>query len=119
MSCKAFLANENIPLASVRKLRLYGYDVESISENFPGISDFDVLKLASDTNRIILTFDRDYGKLVFKYRAFSIPGVVLFRFVPKYPEECADILIKILNSGIKVEEMFTVVDRLKIRQRKI
>jgi uncharacterized protein with PIN domain len=45
-------------------LRTEGFDVLSISELSPGISDDVVLKLARDQGRILLTFDRDYGELV-------------------------------------------------------
>ncbi len=65
-SLKMFLANENIPLKSIKILREKGYDVKAIIEKFPGISDKEVLKIAKNENRIILTFDRDYGKLLFK-----------------------------------------------------
>ncbi|MCY3986906.1 MAG: DUF5615 family PIN-like protein, partial [Candidatus Dadabacteria bacterium] len=54
------LVNENIPLRSVRALRNDGYDVISISERSPGISDENVLQIACADNRIIVTFDRDY-----------------------------------------------------------
>ena len=53
------LANENIPLGSVQALRKNGYDVISISERSLGISDENVLQLASTENRVIVTFDRD------------------------------------------------------------
>ena len=49
------LANENIPLESVRSLRIGGYDVVSISERSPGISDEDVIQIARTENRIVIT----------------------------------------------------------------
>ena len=52
-----FFANENMPLASVRVLREAGFDVASITEDSPGISDEGVLRRAHAENRIILTFD--------------------------------------------------------------
>ena len=38
-----FLANENFPLESIRKLREEGYDVASIIEDSPGITDKEIL----------------------------------------------------------------------------
>jgi hypothetical protein len=38
-----FLANENFPLESIRKLRKAGYDVVSVSEDSPGIEDKEIL----------------------------------------------------------------------------
>ena len=115
-----FLANENIPLKSIKILREKGYDVKAIIEKFPGISDKEVLKIAKNENRIILTFDRDYGKLLFKKKELVPAGIVYFRFTPKYPEECAEVLLKILkNQDIHLKGMFTVVERIKVRQKKL
>ncbi|MEW5920437.1 MAG: DUF5615 family PIN-like protein [Bacillota bacterium] len=61
-----FLANENIPLKSIEVLRKKGFDVKSVSELFPGISDKEVLTFAKKEQRIILTFDKDYGYLLYK-----------------------------------------------------
>ncbi len=55
-----FLANENFPLKSVSILRNSVYDVRSITEDSPGITDEQVLRQAVHEHRIILTFDRDY-----------------------------------------------------------
>lgn len=60
-----FLANENFPLPSVRLLRSAGHDVLSITEESPGISDDRILARAVAEERIILTFDRDYGELIY------------------------------------------------------
>ena len=61
-----FLANENIPLNSIKSIRESGYDISAIIEDNPGVTDEQVLKIALLENRIILTFDRDYGELIFK-----------------------------------------------------
>ena len=60
-----FLANENFPLTSVRLLRQAGHDVVSITEETPGVADDHILARAVIEDRIILTFDRDYGELIF------------------------------------------------------
>jgi len=45
---------------------------------------------------------------------------VYFRFTPKYPEECAEVLLKILeNQDIHFKGMFTVEERTKVRQKKL
>ena len=59
-----FLANEDVPMASIRRLRAAGYDVASIIEDSPGVKDESVLSRAHAEQRIILTFDRDYGELI-------------------------------------------------------
>lgn len=62
-----FLANENFPLDSVIYLREQGFDVSAIGEDNPSITDPQVLEIAQREQRTILTFDRDYGELIFKY----------------------------------------------------
>jgi predicted nuclease of predicted toxin-antitoxin system len=87
-----FLANENIPIGSIKLLRKSGYDVLSILEEMPGAKDSDILKIAYDENRIILTFDRDYGELIYRYKSYPPGGIVYFRFEPSDPEEPSKIL---------------------------
>ena len=113
-----FLANENVPLKSIHMLKEAGYDVAAITEDSPGIRDEEVLNRAANEKRIILTFDRDYGELIYK-KKLSVPsGVVYFRFVPISPEETAETLFNLMEiSNIILEGKFTVVERERIRQR--
>ena len=53
------LANENFPLTSVQFLRSKGHDVLFVGEDFPGISDEEVLEVALKEKRTILTFARE------------------------------------------------------------
>jgi len=109
-----FLANENFPNPSVQILRNSGLDVISVSESRPSISDEEVIKWASSESRIILTFDKDYGEIVFRYR---IPcSVIFFREKGNAPTDSANTLLEILKE-ITVEGHFTVVDKAGIRQR--
>lgn len=55
-----FLANENFPRASFRILRAEGLDIEHIGETNPSVSDEEVMKMALQEERIIITFDNDY-----------------------------------------------------------
>lgn len=115
-----FFANENFPMASIRMLRSNNYNVASIIEDSPGSKDYHVLRRAHEENRIILTFDRDYGELIYKHKLFTPAGVIYFRFDPATPEEPAKILLKILdNSKISIVGEFTVVEKGRIRQRAI
>ena len=111
------LADENIPIASVVALREAGHDVVSITEYSPGISDVAVMKLAHEESRIIVTFDRDYGELVFR-RQLPVPGGVLYlRFIPVSPREPADYIGQLIASGIELAAKFTTADRDQVRQR--
>lgn len=78
------LANENFPRPSVLALRALGVDVESVAESMPGATDRVVLKHAVGTGRWLLTFDRDYGELVF-LRAVPPPPAIVFLRQGPYP----------------------------------
>jgi predicted nuclease of predicted toxin-antitoxin system len=113
-----FLANENIPAYSVKLLRDVGFDVASIAESSRGIDDPTVLARAVREQSIIITFDRDYGELIFRSRLPPPLGVILFRLGSIEPEEPARILIELLNrKDFVVEGMFTVIERGSVRQR--
>ena len=74
-----FLANENFPLDAVETLRQNGHDVVWIRVESPGISDPEVLSRAQAENRILLTFDKDFGELAFRSKLPASVGIILFR----------------------------------------
>jgi len=74
-----FLADANIESAIVLWLRAEGHDVVWANEFPPSVPDERLLELARNENRIVLTYDRDFGDLVFRERLVS-SGVVLLRF---------------------------------------
>lgn len=114
------LANENFPFPSIKILREAGYDVKSIAESNTSIKDSEVLSIAVIEERIILTFDRDYGELIFKYRLESPPAVVYFRTKGNSPEDAALILLsRIKTENLTLLDYFTVIDEEGIRQRKL
>jgi predicted nuclease of predicted toxin-antitoxin system len=113
-----FLANENFPLASVNRLRRANHDVAAIIEDAPGAKDSEVLARAVREDRVVLTFDRDYGELIYRFRHPSPVGVIYFRFDPSTPEEPAEHLLRLLTmSDLSLEKKFTVVERGQVRQR--
>ena len=114
-----FLANENFPYPSIKILREKGFYVKSIGEELGGISDESVMGIAVEENLIILTFDRDYGELIFKFQKDKPPTVVYFRLKGDAPEMAAALLLQIIKDGITIENHFTVVESTGIRQRKL
>jgi predicted nuclease of predicted toxin-antitoxin system len=72
-----FLANENFPLDAVEVLGQNGHDVLWIRVESPGISDREVLSRAQAENRILLTFDQDFGELAFRSRLPASVGIIL------------------------------------------
>ena len=111
------LANENFPRHSVMLLKKEGFEVVSVAEQSPGIADSEVLAQACRNSMVILTFDRDYGELLFKYRQSKPEGVVYFRTGLEHPEQAARILLAHLHNGLEVSGYFTVIDIHGVRQR--
>ena len=113
-----FLANENFPRPSTLLLRDKGFDVKSIQEEFAGISDEEVIKIALELYLIILTFDRDYWELIFKYAVANPPSVIFFREKGGTPEFAGSALLKMLSTqDMSFSECFTVVEDKSVRQR--
>ncbi|CAN5700733.1 hypothetical protein BH23CHL2_BH23CHL2_10020 [soil metagenome] len=74
--------------------------------------------MAVDERRILLTFDRDFGELIFVHGYPPPPAIVYFRFDLQSPIEPASILLNLLkDSKLDLTGMMTVVSRGPIRQR--
>ena len=111
-----FLANENFPSASVAMLRTAGQDILHVAEECPGESDANILELARSQDRIVVTFDRDYGELIFKLKRPRPAGIIYLRFDPLWPTEAGEILADLIGV-VPLEGRFTVVERNRLRQR--
>jgi predicted nuclease of predicted toxin-antitoxin system len=72
-----FLADKNFLGVAVEILRQQSHDVVWIRTYAPGSSDIDVLAIAEAENRILLTFDRDFGELASRAGLPAICGIVL------------------------------------------
>jgi predicted nuclease of predicted toxin-antitoxin system len=114
-----FLANENFPLAASKYLRENGHDVIAVGIEFKGITDREVIELANKDARTILTFDADYGELIFKYGLKPNKGVIflkLFEFTPIEPGQIIHQLVSLPD--FSTDNTLTVLHKDGIRQRK-
>lgn len=113
------LANENFPKASVIALRENGYNVLSIGEDNPSIQDHEVIAIAIEEERLILTFDRDYGELVFKKGLKPPQGIIYLRIESFTPAKPAEIIHQlVISKKFDFYRYLTVVDNNFVRQRK-
>lgn len=118
MSKLRLLADENLPLPSIQALRSAGHDVVSVAEEAAGTRDREILARAVSERRVLITFDRDFGELVFRSGESAYPGVILLRFRPSGPTDPADFLLALFaQAEIRLEGFFTVLDRDRVRQR--
>ena len=113
-----WLADENIPGVAVAFLRRHGEDVMAIAEMAPGIPDEEVLERARVDRRILLSFDRDHGDLIFHHGIVPPVGVVYFRLSPPDPQSVERILAGLIALGEDaLVGKFTVITADGMRQR--
>jgi predicted nuclease of predicted toxin-antitoxin system len=109
------LADENVPRPSVLRLRAAGIDVTVAPS---GASDDETLARAAAENRILVTLDRDFGRLALSPRPQIPPGIVYIRGRTVHPESCGEALLALLRDpAVVLEGRFTVVGDARFRQR--
>ncbi len=114
-----FIADENIPLKVVERLREANVDIKAVVDIKSGLEDEEIVKISKKEKSIIITFDKDFGEIVFrkKLRPF---GVILLRFSPKSVDHIFDFLRWVIKeSEIEFKEKLVVVREDRIREIKI
>jgi len=112
-------ANENISGATVSLLRRAGHDVLWVREAAPGISDEEVLSCSQSENRLLLTFDKDFGDLVYRRGASASSGIILLRVSLPSPSTGAEKIVRILSLRDDWNAHYSVVDDIAIRMREL
>jgi predicted nuclease of predicted toxin-antitoxin system len=112
-----FLADENFPLDAVEALRQNGHDVAWIRTDSPGIVDPQVLERAQSEDRIVLTFDKDFGELAFRVKLLANAGIILFRLSASSSLIIAEKVAKAIALRDDWSGHFSVVEDDKIRMR--
>ena len=109
------LANENIPGDAVELLRRRGHDVSWVRTDSPGASDEANLARAVSEQRLLITFDKDFGDLVFHKGTAASCGVVLLRIASTSASVAAGKIAGILESRTDWAGFFSVADETRIR----
>jgi predicted nuclease of predicted toxin-antitoxin system len=112
-----FLANENISTRVILGLRNLGHDVLSAKESMPSASDEKILIHAESENRIVVTHDKDFGELAYRWGLPPGGGIILLRLQKRSPESDNLRILDALQSDIKWEGHFSVVTDNQIRCR--
>ena len=114
------LADENIPLDTVRALRSAGHDVHSATESGAGAADLTHVERAIREGRLIVTFDRDFGDMAVRGSKKPTGGVLLLRFTPRSTEHVTELLTGLLaRNDVTWVGNLSVVDETHVRQRPI
>jgi predicted nuclease of predicted toxin-antitoxin system len=113
------LANENFPRGAVEALRFAGHDVVWIRTESPGIADEEVLARAMGEQRVLFTFDKDFGELAYRVGLPSECGVVLFRIRMDSPDQVAERVVNLIATRTDWVGHFSVIDDTKIRIRSL
>jgi len=113
-----FLADENVPGDSVALLSDYGYDILWVAKETPGLHDQAVWNWAARENRILLTFDLDFGRLL-SWEETRPQGIILFRFVPKRGVEPGEKVLDLIHRGIPFSGHLIVIRKTGTRVRKL
>ena len=114
-----FLANENFPGEAVAALRERGHDVAWIRTDAPGISDREVLARAQADDRLLLTFDKDFGELAFRAGLPASGGIVLFRISAPSPQHTVHLIVAALDSRSDWAGHFAAVEDDQVRQTRL
>lgn len=112
-----FLADENFLGDAVTALREAGNDVAWIRTDAPGSTDREVLTRAITEQRILLTFDKDFGDLAYRCRLPATCGIVLFRISPPSPRVATRLIRTVLQSRDDWAGHFSVVEENRLRMR--
>ncbi|MBL8896251.1 MAG: DUF5615 family PIN-like protein [Planctomycetes bacterium] len=111
------LANENVPAPVVVELGRRGHDVAWIVETQFGAADPRVLDRSCTEDRLLLTFDKDFGDLVYRSNLRAPRGVILVRVAGASPEIDNQRLVEALDSGREWEGCFSIIEDDRIRAR--
>ncbi len=112
-----FLADECCDAELVEALRSDGHDVFYVQETMAGAPDDEILKLAFDQERLLLTEDKDFGELVYRLR-MPAHGIILLRFnVPDESQRIPRIRELLENAPARLSGNFVVLELQKTRLR--
>ena len=112
-----FLVDECTGILVSQKLKELKYDSVSVIECMKGAEDEEILRLAVKERRVIITNDKDFGRLA---GFFKPPGIILLRLKDESIVNKVRIVSLVVTSyGDAILGNILVVSEKKIRTRKI
>ena len=114
-----FLVDMPVTPLAVTLLKAIGHDAVHAHEiGLARAADTELLDLARREERVLITADLDYPRLLALHQA-SRPGIILFRGSAYSDTEMLGLLDRVLTHrpGLDLEGSIVVVDRRRIRRR--
>ncbi|HWQ70026.1 MAG TPA: DUF5615 family PIN-like protein [Patescibacteria group bacterium] len=116
-----FLADMGISMSTVRALRQQGHEVVHLREEGLGrLPDAAILAKARQEQRIVLTFDLDFGDLL-ALGGHEFPSVIIFRLHNEIPSFITITLLNVLaqRAQVLLEGAIMIVEDTRYRIRRL
>jgi predicted nuclease of predicted toxin-antitoxin system len=115
-----FLADMGVSPVTVLELRQQGYNAVHLNEQgLERLPDSEILEKARQEQRIVLTFDLDFGELL-AISSESLPSVIIFRLQTTIPVFVSARLLAVLSEcseDLETGAIVTVEDnRYRVRR---
>lgn len=107
------VADESVDFRVVAKLRDTNFTVFSIAESKSSITDEEVLAIAVSKNALLITEDKDFGELVFRFQ-LKHRGILLLRLTEK-PRSINAVVKIVAERYSDMLNKFSVFDDNKLR----
>lgn len=118
MSNLRIVIDESVDYAIVNITKQNGFNVFAIIDETPSISDNEVLSIANKQDALLITGDKDFGELVFRFQ-LSHKDILLIRMIEAKSFEKANAVLKTLMEYYnEMVDNFSVLDNEKLRIRK-
>lgn len=97
-----FLLDENVPFELLPELVTRGHEVTHVARVDARADDEDILSRTVREQAILVTFDSDFGRLIFYERHAPPPGVIYMQARPDGAGRTIRVLLEALD-GARVE----------------
>ena len=110
-----FLLDVNVGSRIARALVEAGHDVVRMALTNATAEDPDILEMAVNDGRILITYDRDFSELVFARGAEPPPAIIYLRYRSRDIDAVIERLMPLLDFTV-LEDHLTVIDPVRVRR---
>jgi predicted nuclease of predicted toxin-antitoxin system len=113
------LTDQDVYKVTIDNLRNWGYDIITAKElNMDRATDEELLRMANEIDRLLITRDKDFGAIIFLRTEFNT-GIILLRGNPNQIDEIHNQLKRLLqeHSEDELKTSICVVEHNKYRIR--